>query len=147
MPLPAAAPPTHPPAPQVGVEIIQRAIRRPAKTIANNAGLEGDVIVGKLLEREGDENVGFNAAAGRFEDMVKAGVIDPMKVGGWGLAGGAGMARGSAAQQGSGGAALCSQMGQPMCEWSHVLLGGHWAGCSQALLWQGWAGVEALPAR
>lgn len=35
---------------QVGVEIIQRAIRRPAKTIANNAGLEGDVIVGKLLE-------------------------------------------------------------------------------------------------
>ena len=151
---------------QVGVEIIQRAIRRPAKTIANNAGLEGDVIVGKLLERvrapaaavlvawrgllglhvgrgaastrasthhrfslqraslsplpfaflpppppaqeggadvgfgatrklsplplarglstakqEGDENVGFNAAAGRFEDMVKAGVIDPMKAG------------------------------------------------------------------
>ena len=36
---------------QVGVEIIQRAIRRPAKTIANNAGLEGDVIVGKLLEK------------------------------------------------------------------------------------------------
>jgi chaperonin GroEL len=65
---------------QVGVEIIQRAIRRPAKTIANNAGLEGDVIVGKLLEREGDENVGFNAAAGRFEDLVRAGVIDPMKV-------------------------------------------------------------------
>ncbi|EFN56250.1 hypothetical protein CHLNCDRAFT_51922 [Chlorella variabilis] len=65
---------------KVGVEIIQRAIRRPAKTIANNAGLEGDVIVGKLLEREGDENVGFNAAAGRFEDMVRAGVIDPMKV-------------------------------------------------------------------
>jgi chaperonin GroEL len=65
---------------QVGVEIIQRAIRRPAKTIANNAGLEGDVIVGKLLEREGDETVGFNAAAGRFEDMVRAGVIDPMKV-------------------------------------------------------------------
>lgn len=65
---------------KVGVEIIQRAIRRPAKTIANNAGLEGDVIVGKLLEREGDENVGFNAAAGRFEDLVRAGVIDPMKV-------------------------------------------------------------------
>jgi chaperonin GroEL len=64
----------------VGVEIIQRAIRRPAKTIATNAGLEGDVIVGKLLEREGDEDVGFNAAAGRFENMVSAGVIDPMKV-------------------------------------------------------------------
>ncbi len=147
---------------QVGVEIIQRAIRRPAKTIANNAGLEGDVIVGKLLEQvrgwvacccccccrasmmgqrcgvwteiachaapglasagmrpctfypampqlvpfvmfqhryhvpirlpnapipcppspvqEGDEDVGFNAAVGRFENMVSAGVIDPMKV-------------------------------------------------------------------
>ncbi|PRW44921.1 Chaperonin mitochondrial [Chlorella sorokiniana] len=65
---------------KVGVEIIQRAIRRPAKTIATNAGLEGDVIVGKLLEREGDEDVGFNAAAGRFENMVSAGVIDPMKV-------------------------------------------------------------------
>lgn len=38
---------------KVGVEIIQRAIRRPAKTIANNAGLEGDVIVGKLLEKVG----------------------------------------------------------------------------------------------
>ncbi|PSC68063.1 Chaperonin mitochondrial [Micractinium conductrix] len=65
---------------KVGVEIIQRAIRRPAKTIANNAGLEGDVIVGKLLEREGEETVGFNAATGRFEDLVRAGVIDPMKV-------------------------------------------------------------------
>ena len=42
-------PPSHRPL-QVGVEIIQRAIRRPMKTIANNAGLEGDVIVGKLLE-------------------------------------------------------------------------------------------------
>ena len=66
---------------QVGVEIIQRAIRRPAKTIANNAGMEGDVIVGKLLERpEAEENVGYNAATGVFEDLVKAGVIDPIKV-------------------------------------------------------------------
>jgi hypothetical protein len=69
---------------QVGVEIIQRAIRRPAKTIAANAGLEGDVIVGKLLEMTGEETVGFNAAVGRFEDLVKAGVIDPIKVGGRG---------------------------------------------------------------
>jgi chaperonin GroEL len=64
----------------VGVQIIQRAIRVPAATIANNAGVEGAVIVGKLLEREGDENVGYNAATGVFEDLVKAGVIDPMKV-------------------------------------------------------------------
>eukprot|EP00887_Chlorella_sp_A99_P004323 scaffold15.g4323.t1 len=65
---------------KVGVEIIQRAIRRPAKTIANNAGSEGDVIVGKLLENEGDEDLGYNAATNTFENMVKAGVIDPMKV-------------------------------------------------------------------
>lgn len=42
--------------------------------------MQGDVIVGKLLEREGEETVGFNAATGRFEDLVRAGVIDPMKV-------------------------------------------------------------------
>lgn len=65
----------------VGVQIIQKAIRVPASTIASNAGQEGAVIVGKLLERaDGDENVGYNAATGTFENMVSAGVIDPMKV-------------------------------------------------------------------
>jgi hypothetical protein len=44
------------------------------------AGAEGAVIVGKLLERTGDENIGYNAATGVFEDLVKSGVIDPMKV-------------------------------------------------------------------
>jgi chaperonin GroEL len=65
---------------QVGVDIVQRAIRVPAMTIAKNAGKEGAVIIGKLLEHEGDENYGYNAATDTFEDMVKAGVIDPIKV-------------------------------------------------------------------
>ena len=64
----------------IGVQIIQRAIRVPAATIASNAGQEGAVIVGKLLEMEGDELIGYNAATGNFENMVSAGVIDPMKV-------------------------------------------------------------------
>lgn len=65
---------------QVGVDIVQRAIRVPAMTIAKNAGKEGAVIIGKLLEHTGEETHGYNAATDVFEDMVKAGVIDPIKV-------------------------------------------------------------------
>lgn len=65
---------------QVGVGIVERAIRVPASTIAKNAGKEGAVIIGKLLDHTGEENYGYNAATDVFEDMVKAGVIDPMKV-------------------------------------------------------------------
>merc|ERR1712195_266196 len=64
---------------RVGVRIVRTAVRKPAHTIASNAGLEGAVIVGKLLE-ESNSSVGFNAATGVYEDMVKAGVIDPLKV-------------------------------------------------------------------
>eukprot|EP00924_Labyrinthula_sp_SR-Ha-C_P007281 maker-scaffold_8-augustus-gene-14.1-mRNA-1 protein AED:0.02 eAED:0.02 QI:233/1/1/1/0/0/2/408/569 len=62
-----------------GVEIVERSIVQPAKAIADNAGLEGSVVVGKLLETE-DTKVGFNAQDGVYEDMVKAGIIDPTKV-------------------------------------------------------------------
>jgi len=65
---------------KVGVGIVERAIRVPAMTIAKNAGKEGAVIVGKLLEHTGEETHGYNAALDTFEDMVKAGVIDPIKV-------------------------------------------------------------------
>ncbi len=65
---------------QVGVGIVERAIRVPAATIARNAGKEGAVIVGKLLDHTGDEAWGYNAATDTFEDMVKAGVVDPIKV-------------------------------------------------------------------
>jgi len=64
---------------RVGVEIIQRAIRRPLQTIAYNAGVPGDVIVGKLLESS-DPRIGYDAATGKYVDMIKAGIIDPTKV-------------------------------------------------------------------
>merc|ERR1712147_295781 len=52
---------------------------KPVATIADNAGEEGAVIVGKLLE-ESNKQIGFNAAKGEYEDLVAAGVIDPLKV-------------------------------------------------------------------
>ena len=64
---------------EVGVEIVRRALQAPARNIAENAGAEGSVIVGKLMESTKD-NEGYDAASGTFTDMVKAGVIDPTKV-------------------------------------------------------------------
>jgi len=64
---------------KVGVQIIQNALQVPSKTIALNAGVEGAVIVGKLLEGD-DAALGYNAATGEYVDMVQAGVIDPLKV-------------------------------------------------------------------
>jgi chaperonin GroEL len=62
----------------VGVQIIRRAIEEPCRWIATNAGLEGSIVVAKVKEGKGDE--GFNAATDAYEDLVKAGVIDPAKV-------------------------------------------------------------------
>mmetsp|Transcript_6353 Transcript_6353/g.10577 ORF Transcript_6353/g.10577 Transcript_6353/m.10577 type:complete len:569 (-) Transcript_6353:418-2124(-) len=62
-----------------GVDIMTQALISPCKTIAANAGAEGAVIVGKLLESD-DTNYGYNAQAGEFCDMVAAGIIDPTKV-------------------------------------------------------------------
>jgi chaperonin GroEL len=64
---------------QAGVEIVRRALVFPTRLIAENAGADGTVIVGKLLEK-GDVNYGYDAQAGVFADMVKAGIIDPTKV-------------------------------------------------------------------
>ncbi len=63
---------------KTGVAIVKKALEAPARAIANNAGAEGSVIVEKIKETEG--NVGYNADTGEFEDLVKAGVIDPTKV-------------------------------------------------------------------
>jgi len=63
----------------VGVKIIKDALKVPARTIADNAGVEGAVVVGKLLEGT-DYNFGYNAQTGVYENMVKAGIIDPTKV-------------------------------------------------------------------
>jgi chaperonin GroEL len=63
---------------KIGVAIIRRAIEEPCRWIATNAGHEGSIIVAQVKEGKGDE--GFNAATEVFEDLVKAGVIDPAKV-------------------------------------------------------------------
>ncbi|MBI2817178.1 MAG: chaperonin GroEL [Acidobacteria bacterium] len=63
----------------VGVKIMKRALEEPLRQIAQNAGREGAVIVGRLRDSK-DDNFGFNAETGEFGDMVKAGVIDPAKV-------------------------------------------------------------------
>lgn len=64
----------------VGVQILQTALRVPLKTIADNAGVEGAVVVGKLLERNAEADYGYNAASNTYQDLVKAGIIDPLKV-------------------------------------------------------------------
>ena len=64
---------------RVGVDIVRRAIQEPARQIAENSGVEGSVVVGKLLEGK-SQTFGYNAQTGIFEDLVKAGIIDPTKV-------------------------------------------------------------------
>jgi chaperonin GroEL len=70
---------THNSDQKAGVDIVRRAIQVPARQIVENAGEDGSVIVGKLLEN-GKYNWGFNAATGEYQDLVAAGVIDPAKV-------------------------------------------------------------------
>jgi chaperonin GroEL len=62
----------------VGVRIVKRAMEDPARRIAANAGAEGSVVVGKI--KDGKDAFGFNAASEKFEDLIKAGIIDPTKV-------------------------------------------------------------------
>lgn len=64
---------------KVGVDIIRRALQAPIRQIAENAGIDGALVVGKLLEST-DTNFGYNAQKGEYVDMIKAGIIDPTKV-------------------------------------------------------------------
>ena len=64
---------------KVGVDIVRRALQAPLRQIVENAGQDGAVVAGKLLDRM-DPNRGFNAQSGEYEDMIKAGVVDPAKV-------------------------------------------------------------------
>jgi chaperonin GroEL len=64
---------------KVGIDIVRRALQAPARQIVENAGADGAVVVGKLLEK-GDVNRGFDAQTGEYVDMIKAGIIDPTKV-------------------------------------------------------------------
>ncbi|MBI3670043.1 MAG: chaperonin GroEL [Acidobacteria bacterium] len=63
----------------IGVNIVKRALEEPMRQIAQNAGHEGAVVVGRVRESK-DDNFGFDAETGEFGDLVKAGVIDPAKV-------------------------------------------------------------------
>ena len=64
---------------KTGVEIVRRALSTPARQIAINAGEDGSVIVGKILEKD-QYAFGFDAQSGEYVDMVKKGIIDPTKV-------------------------------------------------------------------
>jgi chaperonin GroEL len=64
---------------KIGANIIRRAIEEPLRTIVGNAGEEGSVVIGKIHESK-DSNFGYNAGTNVYEDLVKAGVIDPTKV-------------------------------------------------------------------
>ncbi|MDH4347774.1 MAG: chaperonin GroEL [Gemmatimonadota bacterium] len=64
---------------KIGVEIVRRALEEPIRMIVQNAGAEGSIVVAKVRESK-DKNFGFNAATEQYEDLVKAGVIDPTKV-------------------------------------------------------------------
>jgi len=64
---------------QIGVNIVKRAIQEPLRMIAENAGEEGAIVLGKVLDSK-DPNFGYNAFSNEYEDLVKAGVLDPTKV-------------------------------------------------------------------
>ncbi len=64
---------------QIGVNLVKRALEDPMRWIANNAGVEGSIVVQKVLEQK-DEEFGFNAQDEKYENLVQAGVIDPAKV-------------------------------------------------------------------
>jgi len=63
---------------QVGVNIVKRAIEEPMRWIAQNAGLEGSIVIQKV--KEGEDDFGYNALTDKYENLIGAGVIDPTKV-------------------------------------------------------------------
>ena len=63
---------------RIGVEIVKRAVEFPTRALATNAGVEGSVVVQEIKKRKGNE--GYNVGTGVYEDLVKAGVVDPKKV-------------------------------------------------------------------
>ncbi|MBR5354772.1 MAG: chaperonin GroEL, partial [Alphaproteobacteria bacterium] len=63
----------------VGIDIVRRAIIAPCMQIAENAGVSGEIVVGKIMENK-DYNFGYNAQTGEYVDMMKSGIIDPAKV-------------------------------------------------------------------
>ena len=64
---------------KVGIDIVRRALQSPVRQVVENAGADGSIVVGKLLDAN-DPNLGFDAQTGDYVDMIKAGIIDPSKV-------------------------------------------------------------------
>ena len=64
---------------KVGIDIVRKALQSPVRQIAENSGVEGSIVVGKLTDKD-DPNYGFDAQSGDYKDMVAAGIIDPTKV-------------------------------------------------------------------
>jgi chaperonin GroEL len=64
---------------KVGIEIVRRALQTPARQIVQNAGADGSVVVGKILEHD-SYNYGYDAQEGAYKDLIKSGIIDPTKV-------------------------------------------------------------------
>ncbi len=64
---------------QIGINVVKRALQEPLRQIAENAGEEGAIVLGRVNDSK-DNNFGYNALTGEFEDLVKAGVLDPTKV-------------------------------------------------------------------
>ena len=68
---------------QAGVTIIRRALEAPLRKLASNAGADGSVIISEVRRRAKDEknkNIGYNVISGEYVDMIKEGIIDPVKV-------------------------------------------------------------------
>jgi chaperonin GroEL len=63
---------------QIGIDILKKALQEPTRQIASNAGVDGSIVVDKILKDSG--NFGYNAKDDKFEDLIKAGVVDPTKV-------------------------------------------------------------------
>jgi chaperonin GroEL len=64
---------------KVGIEIVRRALKVPTRLIAENAGMDGSIVIGKLTDQK-NGTWGFDAQAGEYKDLVKAGIVDPTKV-------------------------------------------------------------------
>jgi chaperonin GroEL len=64
---------------KVGIDIVRKAIQSPVRQIAENSGVEGSIVVGRLTDKD-EPNFGYDAQSGEYKDMVLAGIIDPTKV-------------------------------------------------------------------
>lgn len=65
---------------KLGADIIKKALTYPLKLVANNAGVNGSVVMQKVLDNLAQPHYGYNAATDTYEDLMKAGIIDPTKV-------------------------------------------------------------------